>query len=527
MMSTIDNAILGIELGSTRIKAALSDENGMLISSGSFVWENRFENGYWTYSKEDIIHGIQACFSDLRKNVIQEFGCDITHLNAIGISAMMHGYIVIGEDGEWLVPFRTWRNTTTNEAATKLTNLFGFNIPQRWSIAHLYQAILNMESHLPEIKYMTTLSGYIHYLLTGERVLGVGDASGMFPIDSEILDYDKRMISQFNELIAAKEYLWKIEDILPSVKCAGDNAGYLTEFGASLLDPSGKLCPGIPFCPPEGDAGTGMVATNSVRVGTGNVSAGTSIFGMVVLRDKLSRAYKTIDMVTTPDGKPVAMVHCNNCTSSINQWVGIFKDFMSYMDVKCNTADIYKAIFSAAEKGSENCGGLLNYNYVSGEPVVGLEEGRELIIQNIDSKLTFENAMRMNLYSAVVTLKYGFEVLENEKVVLNEILGHGGLFKNGQIGQKVLAAALETDVSVMKTAGEGGAWGMSVLAGYMQAFQNEKISLDSYLQSKVFKECDVFTVRASVDDVIGFREYYEMFKACLPVERSAVECLKN
>lgn len=527
MKSTIDNALLGIELGSTRIKAVLSDENCNPIASGSFTWENRFENGYWTYSKEDILLGIRECYSDLKSDVFKKFGCDITSVKAIGISAMMHGYIVLDKNDDLLVPFRTWRNTTTAEAAKKLTNLFGFNIPQRWSVAHLYQAILNMESHLQEVDYLTTLSGYIHYLFTGERTVGIGEASGMFPIDSNILNYDRRMLSQFNELIAIKEYPWKIEDILPRVKVAGENAGYLTEFGASLLDPSGKLESGIPLCPPEGDAGTGMVATDSVNPGTGNVSAGTSIFGMIVLKEKLSKAYQTIDMVTTPDGKPVAMVHCNNCTSAIDQWAMLLKTFGSYIGTDCDESKVYEVIFSAAENGEKNCGGLIGYNFVSGEPVMGLEEGRELIIQKNCAKLTFENTMRMNMYSAVAALKYGFEVLENENVVFRKIFGHGGLFKRGRIGQIALASALETDVSVMKTAGEGGAWGMSVLAGFMIASAKGEKSLGSYLENDVFKECDVNTYHPSAEEICGFREYYEIFKECIPVERSAVECLKN
>ena len=450
-------AVLGIEFGSTRIKAVLVDSEYKPIAQGAHEWENQLVDGLWTYSTEAIWYGLQDCYADLRKDVRAKYDVEIETLAAVGVSAMMHGYMPFDKDGEILVPFRTWRNTNTGEAAAALSKLFNFNIPLRWSISHLYQAILNGEEHVKDITFLTTLAGYIHWKLTGEKVLGVGDASGMIPVDSETKDYNAAMVKEFDKLIAPKAYPWHLEDILPKSLVAGENAGSLTERGASLLDVSGHLKAGVPFCPPEGDAGTGMVATNAVLRRTGNVSAGTSSFSMIVLEKELSKPYEVIDMVTTPDGAPVAMVHCNNCTSDLNAWVNIFKEYQQLLGLPVDMGAIFGKLYNAALEGAPDCGGLLSYNYFSGEPVTGLAEGRPLFVRKATDKFSLANFMRANLYASVAVLKIGNDILFNdEKVEVDRITGHGGLFKTPGVGQRILAAALNSPISVMETAREGG-----------------------------------------------------------------------
>ncbi|MBR4120271.1 MAG: FGGY-family carbohydrate kinase, partial [Spirochaetales bacterium] len=445
-------AVLGIEFGSTRIKAVLVDEDHVPIAQGSHEWENQLVDGLWTYSNETIWFGLQNCYADLRNNVRKRYDVEIEHLAAIGISAMMHGYMPFDKDGHLMVPFRTWRNTNTGEAAEALSKLFVYNIPLRWSISHLYQAILNKEEHVAKVSYLTTLAGYIHWKLTGEKVLGVGDASGMIPVDPETGLYRTDMIEKFDNLIAPYGFKWKLEDILPKVLNAGQPAGRLTETGAKRLDVSGNLKAGVPLCPPEGDAGTGMVATNAVRPRTGNVSAGTSSFSMIVLEKELSKPNEMIDMVTTPDGKLVAMVHCNNCTSDLNGWVGLFKEYEELMGVPIDMNKIYQRLFDAADKGDADCGGLVSFNYISGEPVTGFADGRPLFVRSAGDSFTLANFMRSVLYATVGVLKIGNDVLlKEEKVKVDRITGHGGLFKVKGVGQRVLAAALNSPISVMET----------------------------------------------------------------------------
>ena len=462
-------AVLGIEFGSTRIKAVLTDgATNAPVAQGVHDWENRLVDGLWTYSIDDIINGMQACYADLRANVRRDYGVDIERLAAIGISAMMHGYMAFGAEGRILVPFRTWRNTNTGRAAAELSELFNFNIPLRWSISHLYQAILDGETHISEISFLTTLAGYIHWRLTGRKVIGVGDASGMMPIDSDTGDYSSAMIEKFEAVAAAKGFTEKLRDILPAVLSAGEDAGSLTKEGAALLDKSGTLRAGTALCPPEGDAGTGMVATNAVLPRTGNVSAGTSSFSMIVLEKELSQPYEVIDMVTTPDGSPVAMVHCNNCTSDLNAWVGIFRRFQELIGVPVDMDELFGRLYGEALKGDADCGGLLSYNFFSGEPVVGLTEGRPIFVRKADDRFTLANFMRANLFASVSVLKIGNDILFNkEKVQVDRITGHGGLFKTPVVGQRILAAALNSPISVMETAGEGGAWGIALLASYL------------------------------------------------------------
>ena len=461
-------AVLGIEFGSTRIKAVLIDENNTPIASGAHDWENRLENGIWTYSLEDIWTGLQDCYRKMTEDVQAQYGVKVEKLGAIGFSAMMHGYLAFNKDGELLVPFRTWRNTITQEASEALTEAFQFHIPQRWSIAHLYQAILNGEDHVKDVDFFTTLDGYIHWQLTGEKVLGVGSATGMFPVDSDTKDYYTSMIEKFDEMAAAKGMPWKVENLLPKVLLAGDNAGVLTAEGAKRLDPTGTLQPGCPLCPPEGDAGTGMAATNSVKQRTGNVSAGTSVFAMIVLEKALKEVHEEIDMVTTPSGDAVAMVHCNNCTSDLNAWVNVFKEFAESFGMEVDMNKLFGTLYNKALEGDKDCGGLLAYNYFSGEHITGFEEGRPMFVRTPDSKFNLANFMRANLYTSLGALKVGLDILlKEEGVAVDRITGHGGLFKTKGVGQKILAGAMDATVSVMKTAGEGGAWGIALLASYM------------------------------------------------------------
>lgn len=517
---------LGIEFGSTRIKAVLVGEDNAPIASGSHDWENRYVDGIWTYTLEDIWTGLQDCYKNLAEDVKAQYGVELTKVGAIGFSAMMHGYMAFDKAGELLVPFRTWRNTITGQASEELTKILDFHIPQRWSIAHLYQAVLNGEEHVKDVTFFTTLAGYIHWQLTGEKVLGVGEASGMFPIDTATRNWNQKMIGQFDELVAPKGFPWKLEEILPKVLVAGEAAGTLTEAGAKLLDPTGTLQAGIPVCPPEGDAGTGMVATNSVKVRTGNVSAGTSVFGMVVLEKDLKKVHEEIDIVTTPAGDSVAMVHCNNCTSDLNAWVNLFKEFAEAFGVEVDMNKLFGTLYNKALEGDADCGGLLAYNYFSGEHITGFEEGRPLFARTPNSKFNLANFMRVHLFSALGTLKTGMDILlKEEGVQLDEILGHGGLFKTKGVGQGILAAALDTPVSVMETAGEGGAWGIALLASYM-ANKAAGENLDAYLADKVFAGQKGSRMEPNPEDVAGFDTFSKRYVEGLPIERAAIDFLK-
>lgn len=513
---------LGIEFGSTRIKSVLVDLNGSPLASGSFDWENSYKNGVWTYSLDEVFEGLRASFAALKKSVYDKFGVKLETVGSMGISGMMHGYLAFDKDGAQLAEFRTWRNTITAEAAEKLSALFDFNIPQRWSIAHLYQAILNGEEHVGRVDFIATLAAYVHYRLTGERVIGVGEASGMFPIDSSINDYNAAMLDKFDDCVADKGFPWRLRDILPRVLVAGERAGTLTAEGAALLDPTGEFRPGVPMCPPEGDAGTGMVATNSVAVRTGNVSAGTSIFLMVVLEKALSKLYPEIDMVTTPSGKPVAMVHCNNCSGEIDAWAGLFTSMCSALGMDISIYKVLDKMFESALSGDKDCGGLVAFNYLSGEVITGLDSGKPLFIRGPESKFDLPNFARAQLCSAAATLSIGMEILADEHVKIDKLLGHGGYFKAPLAGQKIMAAALEAPVSVMKTAGEGGPWGIALLASYMQN-KAEGETLEAFLDSRVFSNEDAFEVKPDPEDIAGFKKFLDNYKKSLPVEKAAVE----
>jgi sugar (pentulose or hexulose) kinase len=516
---------LGIEFGSTRIKAVLISDDHTPIASGSYEWENIYENGIWTYHLDDVWAGLQESFRNLRDEVNERFKTPLTTIGAIGFSAMMHGYLAFDKDENLLVPFRTWRNTITGQASEELTELFQFTIPQRWSIAHLFQAILNKESHVNEISHLTTLAGYVHWQLTGQKVLGVGEASGMFPINSTTYNYDEHMIGLFDERLESEGILWKLRDILPKVLMAGDAAGVLSEEGARLIDPTGELQSGIPLCPPEGDAGTGMVATNSVAERTGNVSAGTSVFAMIVLEKPLSKLYPEIDMVTTPAGKPVAMVHSNNCTTDLNAWVDLFDEFSKALGVEINQSELFELLYQQALKGDTDAGGLLAYNYFSGEHITHLEEGRPLFVRKPESRFTLSNFIRVHLFSALGALKIGLEIFDREKVKIDQVLGHGGFFKTKQVGQKIMAAAMNAPVSVMETAGEGGAWGIALLAAYMLKKAADE-SLEAFLSNKVFSAESSTTIAPDPRDVDGFAAFMERYKEGLAIEKTAVEVLR-
>ena len=528
-MDTIKTSIingetaLGIEFGSTRIKAVLIGPDHAPIATGSHEWENQLVDHIWTYSLEAIWAGLQDCYAKLAKDVQAKYGLSLTTIGSIGFSGMMHGYMAFDKNGELLVPFRTWRNTMTGLASEELSELFGFHIPQRWSIAHLFQAILNNEKHVPQIAYLSTLACYIHWRLTGHKVAGVGEASGMFPISAETGDYNERMLSQFDQLTTNKSYPWKLRDILPDVLSAGADAGTLTEEGARLLDPSGNLKFGIPVCPPEGDAGTGMAATNSVSRRGGNVSAGTSVFAMIVLEKDLSRAYPEIDLVTTPSGDPVAMVHCNNCTSDLNAWVGLFGEFAKAYGMDMDADKLFRTLYTKALEGDADCGGLLAYNYISGEHVTGFDEGRPLFVRRPDNKFNLANFMRAHLYTSLCALKTGMDILlVQEGVALDKIHGHGGFFRTGNVGQRIMSAALETPVEVLKTAGEGGPWGMALLAAYMKNRKPDE-TLESYLSDKVFGAMEGSTFNPIPEDIAGFREFKKRYDKGLTIERAAVE----
>jgi sugar (pentulose or hexulose) kinase len=518
--------ILGIEFGSTRIKAVLIGEDHMPIASGSHDWENRYENGVWTYNLDDVWAGLQDCYRKLSTEVLENYATPLKTIGAIGFSGMMHGYLAFDKDDHLLVPFRTWRNTSTGQASRELTGLFQFNIPQRWSIAHLYQAILNREPHIKDINHLTTLAGYVHWKLTDHKVLGVGEAAGMFPIDSKTNTYNQRMIDLFNERAEVDKLSWKLQEILPKVLVAGEPAGVLTEEGARLIDPTGNLRAGIPLCPPEGDAGTGMVATNSVAERTGNVSAGTSIFAMIVLEKGLSKVYPEIDMVTTPAGKPVAMVHSNNCTSDLNAWVELFREFTQALGVEVSQSRLFEVLYQQALIADADGGGLLAYNYLAGEHITNLEAGRPLFVRTPESHFSLANFMRVNLFSALGALKIGLDILfEQEHVKIDQILGHGGFFKTREVGQRIMAAAINVPVTVMETAGEGGAWGIALLASYMlQKTMNE--SLEMYLANRVFATENCTTVTPDRADVAGFAAFMERYKKGLVIERAAVDALR-
>ncbi len=517
---------LGIELGSTRIKAQLTDFYGNVLAGGGYEWENELVGGIWTYALEDIHKGIKACYSALKADVKEKYGISLKKVGAIGVSAMMHGYMAFDRDDRLFVPFRTWRNSTTGRAADKLTEVFGFNIPQRWSIAHLYQAILDNEEHVGDISFITTLAGYIHYKLTGEKVIGIGDGSGMFPIDSNINNYDEEMLEKFSTLIADKGYGWKIKDILPKILLAGEPAGSLTAEGAAFLDESGELEAGIPLCPPEGDAGTGMTATNSIAERTGNVSAGTSVFSMVVLEKPLKAVHREIDMVTTPTGRPVAMVHVNNCTSDVNAWAGLFYEFGKLAGANISKGQLYDIIFKAALSGKKDGGGLLSYGYLSGENITGCDEGRPVFIRKPDADFTLGTFMRTHLYSSVSALKIGMDILTKEEgVKIDTLLGHGGFFKTEAAGQSIMADSMEIPVACMETAGEGGPWGMALLAAYA-VNKEEGETLEHYLNEKVFADSRVSVIKPNKEDTDGFNSYLESYKKALEVEKTAVRLFR-
>lgn len=521
------NVYLGIELGSTRIKAVLIDESCAPVASGSHDWENRLEDGVWTYRLEDVWKGVQDSFQKLRQDVQKKHGVWLTKIRGMGVSAMMHGYLVFDRHDTQLVPFRTWRNTSTEQAAALLTEAFAFNIPQRWSIAHLYQAILNGEAHVADIASITTLAGYVHRRLTGEHVLGIGEASGMFPVESNAISYNSGMLDTFSGLIAKKNYGWNISDLLPAVRSAGESAGFLTVEGARLLDPAGTLEAGCPLCPPEGDAGTGMVATNSVSARTGNVSAGTSIFAMVVLEKALSKVHTEIDIVATPSGKPVAMAHCNSCTSDLDAWIRLLKEWNGMMGVEISTSAIYDTFYNKALEADPDCGGLVSYNYYSGEPVTGLKEGRPLFVRMPDSNFSFANFARCILYSTMATLKIGMDILTGqEHVKLEQLLGHGGLFKTPGVGQALMAGALHVPVTVMDTAGEGGAWGIALLAAFAGRKQPGE-TLEAFLETHVFANSPGTCVQPEKADIEGFARYMERYQAGLHVQKAAVTYLKE
>lgn len=521
----LKKTVLGIELGTTRIKAVLIDENHIPIASGSRVWENQLVDGIWTYSMDAISSGIQECFANLRKDVWEKYNQKLTEVGAIGVSAMMHGYLPFDKKGRQLAEFRTWRNTMTGQAADELTELFGFNIPQRWTIAHLYQAILNGEEHVGEIAVLTTLAGYVHWRLTGRKAVGTGEASGIFPLDSSTLDYDKGMLKQFDELVDHYGFKWKVRDLLPEAIPAGRNGGYLTEEGARFLDPTGELKSGIPVAPCEGDAGTGMVATNSVRAGTGNVSAGTSAFIMIVTDHELG-VHREVNMVTTPAGLPVAMIHCSNCTSDINAWVNLFSEFAQAIGAPQNKAALYELLFRKAAEADPDGGGLLSYNYFSGEEVMKLSEGRPVFVRQQNCEFNLANFMRTHLLSALATLKTGIDILyTQENIRIDRIYAHGGFFKTPRVGQSLLSAVVEAPVSVMETAGEGGPYGMALLCAYM-LWHKEGESLEDYLDDKVFRNAKSSVVTADDKEIQGFKIFYEKYKTAFDLERTAVRTLR-
>ena len=520
------NAIVGIEFGSTRIKAVLIDDTNAPVAQGSHTWENSLVDGIWTYSQEEIIAGLQSAYSDLKSDVQKKFGVALKKIKALGISAMMHGYLAFDKNGTLLVPFRTWRNTITGAASEKLSSLFGYPIPERWSISHLYQAILNNESHVKDVSFFTTLAGFIHWKLTGQKVLGIGDASGMFPIDTATKNYNKNFIEKFDNLVADKKFAWKLEDLLPKVLLAGEDAGTLTAAGAKLLDPTGELEAGARLAPPEGDAGTGMIATNSVAKRTGNVSAGTSVFAMVVLEKDLSKAYNgLIDLVTTPDGALVAMAHANNCMGEFDHWVNLFDEVLKATGCNVDKGTLYGTLLKAALEGDKDCGGLLPFNYLSGESITGLTEGRPLFVRTQHANFTMPNFIRAQLFTALGALRTGMDILfDKENVKIDSLTGHGGFFKTAETGLTVMSAALHTPVSALETAGEGGPWGMAVLASYLVNGGGK--TLDAWLAEKVFATSKKTTVSPKQDDIEGFNKFFARYTKGLAIEKAAIESIE-
>lgn len=525
MLDIVDvRTYLGIEFGSTRIKAVLIDSRFHTIASGSYEWENQFVEGYWTYSTEEVWKGLRVSYRALATEVYEKYGLLLEKVGSIGFSAMMHGYMPFDQSGKLLVPFRTWRNSTTKEAAKQLTSLFEHNIPERWSIAHYYQAILNHEKHVDQVDYLTTLAGYVHWQLTGKKVLGIGDASGMFPIDSLSKNYDEHLINKFEENLKKMHHAVHLKTILPKVLLAGEEAGVLSEQGAYLIDPTGSLKPGIPLCPPEGDAGTGMVATNSIGVRTGNVSVGTSAFAMIVLEKPLAKVYPEIDIVTTPEGNLVGMVHANNCTSDINAWIKLFEEFTASLGLEVNREKIFTLLFNKALEADEDLGGLLSYGYFSGENITGISEGRPVFVRQPDSNFNLANFMRTHLSSAFGAMRIGMDILKKEKIVIEGLVGHGGLFKTPRVGQQILAAALQKPITVMETAGEGGAWGMAVLAAFQASHSN---CLSDYLNQVVFADAPCVTLQPLEKDERAYDDFIARYQTGLEIERVAVEKLRS
>lgn len=521
MKPDLERAVLGLELGSTRIKAVLIDEDHRPIASGSYAWENVMEEGVWTYHMDDVLRGLRSCYRSLAGDVEQKYGQKLRRVAAMGVSGMMHGYLVFDKAGELLVPFRTWRNTITGQAAAELTEAFRFNIPQRWSAAHLYQAILNDEPHVKDIALLTTLSGYIHRRLTGRNMVGVGEASGMFPYDRRTGDFDAERIALFDRMTANRGYPWKLREILPAVLPAGAEAGALTPEGAALLDETGTLEPGIPLCPPEGDAGTGMVATGAVLPRTGSVSAGTSAFALLVLEKELKGYYPEIDVVATPSGAPVAMAHINTCTSDIDAWVRLFAGFYEAMGHRADLGELFTVLYRKALEGAPDCGGLVSFNCYSGEPVMGTDTGRPMLLRLPDSRFTLPNLMRAHLYGAIAALKLGIDLLtEREQVETDRLLGHGGFFKTEGVGQQILADALGVPISTMETAGEGGPWGMALLAAYLCRRETGE-SLEHYLTERVFAHSRASTTEPDPEGRAGFLKFMERYTACIPAQRAA------
>ncbi|MDP8170377.1 FGGY-family carbohydrate kinase [Pasteurella skyensis] len=520
----IDNgdAIVGIELGSTRIKAVLITESGETLATGYADWENRFIDSIWTYHLDEVWDNLQAAYASLQANVTQKYGTHITQLKAMGISAMMHGYLPFDKAGNQLSPFKTWRNNITLPASQILTRLFDYPVPQRWSVAHLYQCILDKEPHIADIDYLTTLSGYVHWQLTGEKVLGIGDASGMFPIDTNTLSYDKTLLSKFGQVITDYQVEWKLENLLPTVLVAGQNAGKLTEKGARLLDPKGLLKAGVPLCPPEGDAGTGMIATNSIKENTGNISAGTSAFTMVVLDKPLSRSYAELDLVTTPAGKLVAMAHANNCSTDINNWINLFNETLQTFGVNIDTDELYNKLFLKALQGDPDCGGLLSYGFYSGEHNVKLTKGCPLFLHPTNAKFSLANFIRVHLYSAFGAMKIGMDILQQqENINITHILGHGGIFKTEQVAQSILAAALNTPVATMDTASDGGAWGIALLANYLS--KKDQYRLETYLDQEIFNQTKITLTQPDPAVAKGYQQFMENYKKGIDVVQAALK----
>ncbi|MBC1521498.1 FGGY-family carbohydrate kinase [Listeria aquatica] len=523
MLDVIDNRTsLGIEFGSTRIKAVLIDSKFKPIASGSYEWENQLENGIWTYSLDDIWKGLRMSYRKLASEVFEKYGETLRSVGSIGFSAMMHGYMAFNQEGQLLVPFRTWRNSITEEAEKKLTQAFEYNIPQRWSIAHLYQAILNQEAHVEQVDFLTTLAGYVHWQLTGEKVIGIGDASGMFPIDLETKNYHPKKVELFDSLAKESGISLSLKKILPKVLLAGEQAGKLTQEGAYLLDPTGNLEKGIPFCPPEGDAGTGMVATNSVAKRTGNISVGTSAFAMIVLSEELKKVHPEIDMVTTPSGDLVGMVHTNNCSSDINAWMKLFQEMTEALGLEVRTERLFSVLFKEALKGDPDCGGLLSYGYYSGENITGVNEGRPLFVRSPESKFNLANFMRVHLASAFGAMRIGLDILKEENVQIDKLVGHGGIFKTPEVGQRILAAAMEAPVTVMETASEGGAWGIALLAAYLESGDAD---LSDFLEQKVFGEDEGVTIAPTEVDMEGYRVFMERYQEGIEIEKMAIQKL--